>query len=638
MAIIGDVFGLSSIYEKQVENVDNDNFDSWPESATYGYFAGGINPALSPAYVDTVDRLDFFNETTSTPGNDLSQGRSGLAAVSTSSYGYFGGGLDPTQTPSTVTTVDRLDFSNETTSTNNLPVARTFSATVSTSSYGYFGGGITPDGVVATVQRLEFSNETFSLPGIDLPQARNSLAAVSTSSYGYFGCGQDPAVSPTYRNTVDRIDFSNETTSAPSNNLPAARAGLAAVSSSSYGYFGGGFSTPAPTFYDTVNRLDFSNDTVTTPGNDLPQARAFLSATSNNSYGYFGGGNAPPNVTTVDRIDFSNETFSLPGDNLSQERRILAALSGGASYRISGLRTYGYFGGGLNPALSPIYVDTVERLDFSNETFSLPGDNLSAARQGAATVSSSSYGYFGGGYSNPPSVFYDRVERLDFSNQTFSVSGNPLPQARNGSATVSTSSYGYFGGGFAPPYVTTVERLDFFSETTSTPDKDLSQARGILAAVSNNSYGYFGGGDRPSGIVNTVDRIDFSNETISPPGNNLPEARRSLAAVSTSFYGYFTGGQNPTYSGLTPDYIDIVERLDFSNETFSLPGNDLPQERAGLAAVSSSSYGYFAGGFNANLSPVYVDTVDRIDLSNETFSLASNNLPQTRSSVAAVSN
>ena len=46
---------------------------------------------------DRVDRLDFSNETTSGPGN-LPQARCGLAAVSSSSYGYFGGGETPSQT------------------------------------------------------------------------------------------------------------------------------------------------------------------------------------------------------------------------------------------------------------------------------------------------------------------------------------------------------------------------------------------------------------------------------------------------------------------------------------------------------------------------------------------------------------
>ena len=100
MPIIGDVFGLNSIYEKQVENIDNNNFESWPESATYGYFGGGGIPSS----VATIDRIDFSNETTSAPGNNLPVARANLAACSSSSYGYFSGGMD------------RIDFSNETTS------------------------------------------------------------------------------------------------------------------------------------------------------------------------------------------------------------------------------------------------------------------------------------------------------------------------------------------------------------------------------------------------------------------------------------------------------------------------------------------------------------------------------------------
>ena len=73
MGIIGDVFGLNSIYERQVQNVDNNNFKSWPESASYGYFGGGDAPAADQ--LCTIDRLDFSNETTSLPGNGMIQAR-----------------------------------------------------------------------------------------------------------------------------------------------------------------------------------------------------------------------------------------------------------------------------------------------------------------------------------------------------------------------------------------------------------------------------------------------------------------------------------------------------------------------------------------------------------------------------------
>ena len=218
------IFGLDRVYKKQVQNIKDDNFESWPESATYGYFGGGNSSGANPLK-STVDRIDFYNETTSAPGNNLTQERYGLGAVSNDNYGYFGGGYGP----SVVNTVDRIDFSNETLSapTNNLPQARNYLAAVSSSSYGYFGGGFAPP-YVCTIDRLDFSNDTVLDIG-DLSQARYGLEAVSSNSYGYFGGGQSPP-HQTYVCTIDRLDFSNETTSAPGTGLPEARRGLAAVS------------------------------------------------------------------------------------------------------------------------------------------------------------------------------------------------------------------------------------------------------------------------------------------------------------------------------------------------------------------------------------------------------------------------
>ena len=314
------IFSLNEVRTEQIKNIANDNFESWPESATYGYFCGGE----APPQVTTVDRIDFSNETTSAPGNNLPQARRGLAAVSSSSYGYFGGGRNPVESPSRVDTIDRIDFSNETTSApgNNLSQARTGLEAVSSSSYGYFGGGsaVSNDNKEATIDRIDFSNETTSAPGNNLTEARRELGATQSSSYGYFGGGSST------KSTVDRLDYSNETTSAPGNNLPEGRERLAALSNSSYGYFVGGYREFALTSQrDTVDRIDFSNDTVSEPGNNLPEGRSRLAACSSNSYGYFGGGNGP--TETVERIDFSSETFSVPGNNLPQARRQLAALS-----------------------------------------------------------------------------------------------------------------------------------------------------------------------------------------------------------------------------------------------------------------------------------------------------------------------
>ena len=76
---IGNVFGLSDIYDLQVDNIENKNFASWPESAKYGYTAGG-----GPPFVGTVTRLDFSNTTVSLPAKNLPTVRYQVAGVTNS--------------------------------------------------------------------------------------------------------------------------------------------------------------------------------------------------------------------------------------------------------------------------------------------------------------------------------------------------------------------------------------------------------------------------------------------------------------------------------------------------------------------------------------------------------------------------
>ena len=95
-------------------------------------------------------------------------------------------------------------------------------------SYGYFGGG-TP-GSRSTVDRIDYSNDTAtaSVRG-PLSLSRYGLAATGNSSFGYFGAGGNSS-------TVDRIDYSNDTATAPAKGpLSAGRAYLSAASPTANG-------------------------------------------------------------------------------------------------------------------------------------------------------------------------------------------------------------------------------------------------------------------------------------------------------------------------------------------------------------------------------------------------------------------
>jgi hypothetical protein len=617
------VFGLKKVYRKQYENVVNKNFSSWPESSTYGYFAGGV-------IVSTIIRLDFSNETINNPGKNLPSARFSIAATSSISYGYFYGGSFPGGAH--ISTISRLDFSNETVSDpgNNLSPARGRMAAISSGSYGYLGGGSFPSPVsLSTITRFDFFSETLSNPGKNLPSIRDGLAAVSNDSYGYFGGGLNNSI-PARICTISRLDFSNETVNDPGNNLVLAVDRLAATSSSSYGYFGGGDEvgpSPIAVVSRRIVSLDFSNETVSNRGNIFPTARESLAATSNSSYGYFGGGAGSPGAAaaTVRRLDLSNETVS-DTTNLPSARESLAATSGGQSI-LRGNKNYGYFGGGYFTSI----VSTISRLDFSNETVSNLGKDLPSAILSAGATSSNSYGYFGGGLlSGDPVAGTSLISRLDFSNETVSDPGNNLSIPRGLLAATSSSSYGYFGGGSRSVSNlvrnTTISRLDFSNETVSDPGNNFTLGITALSVTSNNSYGYFGGGATP-GLISTISRLDFSNETVNNPGSDLPSARSQFAATSSSSYGYFGGGA-------TPGLISTISRLDFSNETVSNPGSDLPSARNLLAATSSNSYGYYAGGS----TPSGVSTIDRLDFSNETVGNPGNNLPTARSYLAALAN
>jgi hypothetical protein len=637
-----DVFGLNTVYDRQVES-------TWPESANYGYFAGGYSTSGSPSTKNEIYRIDYFDETVSLPGPSLTQARQILAGVSNSNYGYFAGGFTPPQ----VCTIDRIEFSSETVAVppvgDQLTQAKHGLAGVSNSNYGYFAGGFLP---TCAIDRIDFSSETVVGPpvhGASLTQARYYLTTVSSSNYGYFGGGE----AVTIRCTIDRIDFSSETVAVPpvGNQLTQARRELAGVSNSNYGYFAGG---SAPGSVCTIDRIDFSSETVAVPpvGNQLTQARNKSAGVSNLNYGYFGGGRTPPPsvVNTIDRIDFSSETTSSPGNNLLAVRSDLAGVSGGKSINARGVRkgtdkdgkgissTYGYHIGGYP---TPNVLNVLKR-DYSTETISSAND-LPRGRIDASCMHNRNYAYISGSTPIPGTVEQCTIDRLDFSNDTVADFGL-MPERKAGGMTVMTSSYGYYCGGKlnnpfgTDPTFCVIDRLDFATEVTTSPTNLLTERFGVGHEVSTPFYGYFVGTDNtPGGLVSncTVERLEFSTETVMSPTVTSPRGQiySQLYGVSSfqdQNYGYFAGGNSPS------TYMSEIDRLDFSNETFT-QDNYLGQRRRYVSGNENNNYGYVSGGFTFVPPSIYVATVDRIEFSTKTVSTAPS-LPTAYSIGGSVSN
>ena len=115
MGIRQDVFGLEQIYRLQIEgqwSTKGDVFLSpspFKSAHPFGYFGGG-----SPGPKSSVDRIDYSNDTaTASVRGPLSASMYRHAATGSGSHGYFSGGNNPSS-PSGVSTVDRIDYGNDT--------------------------------------------------------------------------------------------------------------------------------------------------------------------------------------------------------------------------------------------------------------------------------------------------------------------------------------------------------------------------------------------------------------------------------------------------------------------------------------------------------------------------------------------
>jgi hypothetical protein len=626
MSFQGDVFGLNSVYDKQVENVDNNNFESWPESNNYGYIMGGYIPPNN--YTNTIERLDFSSETVSSPGNNLPEAKTKSVGTSNSLYGYIIGGASFSPPPSVYyNTILRLDFSSETVSDpgNNLPAAKFNLAEVSNNLYGYLASAsnVPPSPTESTVFRLDFSNETISTPGKNLPSGRFASSGVSSISYGYFAGGGDTA--PPYLCTISRLDFTNETISDPGNNLSFNRTRLASVSFSSYGYFGGGDTypgSPPVLYYSIIERLDFSNEMVSSPGKNLPIEVSDMSGVSSNSFGYYCGGtdNLGNTINTIRKLDFFNETVSNSGQNLPTTVNGTASVSGGTSiYRSKGFKTYGYYAGGTKSPSPPYNTSSIERIDFSTENVNVISAKVSSAVSGLHGVSNNYYGYFSGG--NAVGVGnYSYVTRLDFSNETTKQLSN-APDNIVSTVPLSNSQYGYIYS----LNTSDIVRFDYSAETYLLLNSKTLSNRFGSATGSHGSYGYVMSG----GYRSSIERLDFSNESVTELSSTIPYAAAFAAGTSNNSYLYLGGGSP---NGSLQD--SRVARLDFSTENVSLPGYPISPARYSVSGTSANYYGYFAGGYG----PLSNNTISRLDFSSETTQNPGKNLSLFVTSMIGIEN
>ena len=611
-------------------------------NSNFGYFGGGETPAV----YSIVQRIDYSNDNT-TPSirGPLSSSKSNVSATGTSNFGYFGGGNAPG--PTIYSTIDRIDYSNDLATASvrgPLSLERQFGhAATGNSNFGYFGGS--SYSVLSTVDRINYSNDTAvaSVRG-PLSSVRGTMSATGNSNFGYYGGGWVSI------SIIDRINYSNDTSVASIRGpLTLGRGVISATGNSNFGYFAAGSSSSSLTGSVTsiVERIDYSNDTTSTSTRGpLTYSTTAAAATSSSSFGgspisqygvfakpfgYVGGGF----LSTVDRIDYSSDTSATRTRGpLSSSRYALAA---------TGNSNFGYFGGGES-----IGSTLVDRIDYLNDTSTaLVRGPLSVRKGGPAATGNGNFGWFGGGYDFPN--YKSGVDRINYANDLqIALQRGPLTANTYRLAATGTLNFGYFGSGLNR--TTVVDRIDYSNDTaTASVRGPLSGSVYRLSATGNQNFGYFGGGGSSPSPVSIVNRIDYSNDTTTASVRGpLSLAKTTLAATGNQNFGYFGGGSNPTI----PASYSTIDRIDYANDTAtaSIRGV-LSSAKSNLFGASPTafggatdfkptqqffdiqsmrriedttnasvkkrvlgSYGYFGGGY---IVPS-VSTIDRLNFSNDT--------------------
>ena len=220
---------------------------------TYGWIGGGA--------VSTIDRITFASDTSTASARGSVTAGNGKGGTGNDTYGYYAGG----GTPTPVSTVNRITYTTDTDAASTrgpLSAALNYLAGSGTNNYGYFGGG---DGVgggatnVSTVNRVDYANDTptTSVRG-PLSSARYLLGATTDSTtYGWYIAGYNNIAPTGELTTVDRITYATDTTTAsvrgPVTQLMNAISG---AGDSNYGWVAGNYN------FTVVNRITYATDTA----------------------------------------------------------------------------------------------------------------------------------------------------------------------------------------------------------------------------------------------------------------------------------------------------------------------------------------------------------------------------------------
>ena len=255
----------------------------------------------------------------------------------------------------------------------------------------------------------------------------------------------------------------------------------------------------------------------------------------------------------------------------------------------------------------------IEKFSFSAESPSTGVGNLTSANPTYhhSGHSSASDGYVTGGATNtgPPNyttTYLDSIQKFPFSSDSDASDVAELAIAKQYHSSHSSPTHGYTAGGATSPIdpigyqsdSNHIQKFPFSSDSSGSDIGDLVNSASGRSGFTSTSHGYVAGGD-------VIEKFPFSSDSnASDVGEITVSTGGRKGAVSSESHGYLSGGPMPF-----PSQYGTIEKFPFSSDSPSSDVGELPYKVQSQSGVSSTTKGYFAGGYSQNiLTPSPSDT------------------------------
>jgi hypothetical protein len=315
---------------------------------------------------------------------------------------------------------------------------------------------------------------------------------------------------------------------------------------------------------------------VITNNNELGNQNVSNSAGGTGTRGLFAGGNAPGFSDIIDYVSISTLGNAQDFGNLTTGATALQSQSVSSSTR-------GLIGGGSTPSV----VNTIQYITFSSTGDAVDfGGDLTRVGLQLPGVSNETRGVWTGGYTPAQPVIVDTMDYVTIASTGVNAQdfGN-LTEARRGIATFSSSVRGVLAGGNAQPTIKSEIQYFTFSTTGNTQVfGDLTGGLDFAAGASNSTRGIVFGGRTPT-KVNTIEFVTIATTGNAQDFGDANTTRINHNGTSSSTRAIFGGGDDPSPNS------DVIEFVTISSTGNAIDFGDLTAARIQLASFSNGHGG-----------------------------------------------